>query len=81
VLITFFVEVESIINAHPLTPVSFVDALDRPLTSNDLLFMSGKKGHPPTLSDKSDGSQVVSAMFNFLQFYFGNVGSKNTYHL
>ena len=53
-LSTFFVEVESILNSRPLTPFSFVDALDRPLTPKDLLLLSAEKELPPTEIEKCD---------------------------
>ena len=51
---TFFVEIENIINSRPLTPVSFVESADRPLTPNDLLMISPTCGLPPVKSVESD---------------------------
>ena len=51
----FFVEViESILNSRPLTPFFFADALERPLTPNDLLMFSSDKKLPPNLTDISN---------------------------
>ena len=53
-LITFFSEVESIINSRPLTPVSFVEDLVRPLTPNDLLLICPGYDLLPTETKASD---------------------------
>ena len=53
-LVTICSEVESIFNSRPLTPVSFVEDLERPLVPKDLLLISPDSGLPPTNIDKSD---------------------------
>ena len=52
-LITLFAEVESIINSRPLTPISFVEDFDRPLTPNDLLVLNPDCGLPPMTNNVS----------------------------
>ena len=53
-LVTLFSEVESILNSRPLTPVSFVEDLERPLAPKDLLLIGPDSGLPPANIDKSD---------------------------
>ena len=53
-LVTFFSEVESILNSRPLTPMSFVEDLERLLAPKDLLLIGSDSGLPPTNIDKSD---------------------------
>ena len=38
-LLSLFAEVELIINSRPLTPISFSEAIEKPLTPNDLLLL------------------------------------------
>ena len=53
-LITLLTEVESIINSRPLTPISFVEDFDRPLTPKDLLVLQPDSGLPPVITRDSD---------------------------
>ena len=53
-LVTLFAEAEAIINSRPLTPVSFVDELERPLSLNDLLVLRPDVGLPPARTTDSD---------------------------
>ena len=53
-LVTLFAEAEAIINSRPLTPVSFVDELERPLSPNDLLVLRPDVGLPPARTTNSD---------------------------
>ena len=53
-LLTLFVEIEGMINSRPLTPVSFVENLERTLTPNDLLLLSPASGLPPAKTGTSD---------------------------
>ena len=53
-LATLFVEVEGIVNSRPLTPLSFVDGLDKPLTPKDLLMICPDSGLPPVDSSSTD---------------------------
>ena len=51
--VTLITEVEGIINSRPLTPVSFVENLDRPLTPKDLLVIKPDSGLPPGVVNDS----------------------------
>ena len=42
------------LNSRPLTPVSFVDGVERPLTPNDLLLFKPGLGLPRVKTDNSD---------------------------
>ena len=53
-LTTLFVEVEGILNSRPLTPVSFLEEIKRPLTPNDVLQLCPTSGMPPTDIANSD---------------------------
>ena len=53
-LITLFAEVESMNNSRPLTPISFVEDFDRPLTPKDLLVLNPNCGLPPMSNNVSD---------------------------
>ena len=47
-------EVEGIVNSRHLTPLSFVDGLDKPLTPKDLLIICPDSGLPPVDSSSTD---------------------------
>ena len=53
-MVTLLVEIESILNGRPLTPVSFVEDLQRPLTPRDLLLLCPGTGLPPAGTDNAD---------------------------
>ena len=53
-LVTLLIEVESILNGRPSTPVSFVEDLQHPLTPKDLLLLCPGTRLPPTSTDNAD---------------------------
>ena len=53
-LATLCVEVEGIVNSRPLSPLSFVDGLDKPLTPRDVLMICADSGLPPVDSSSTD---------------------------
>ena len=55
VLLTLMAEVEGILNARPLVPLTFVPGEDEPLTPNHLLLLRGSRSLPPGLFRKEDG--------------------------
>ena len=46
---TLFAEIEIIVNSPPLSPMSFAENYERPLTPNDLLLLRLDVGVPPSL--------------------------------
>ncbi|XP_038076006.1 uncharacterized protein LOC119744087 [Patiria miniata] len=54
VLLTLMAEVEAILNARPLTPLSFDPGDDEPLTPNHLLLLRANPSLPPGLFQKED---------------------------
>ena len=54
VLLTLMAEVEAILNARPLTPLSFDPGEDGPLTPNHLLLLRANPSLPPGLFKKED---------------------------
>ena len=51
---TLLVEQEGILNSRPLTPVTFAEKIDRPLTPYDLLLLSPDMGLPVTETASAD---------------------------
>ena len=54
VLVTVLTEGAAVINSRPLTPISFVDIEERPLTSNDLLCPDASHNLPTVPSEDRD---------------------------
>ena len=53
-LVALFSEVKDILNSRPLTPVSFVEDLERSLAPKDMLLISTDSELLPTNIDNSD---------------------------
>ena len=69
-LTTLFVEVEGILNSRPLTPVSFIEEIKRPLTPNDVLQFYPASGIPPT--DTANSDSLIVRKWRYAQ-HFANL--------
>ena len=69
-LTTLFVEVEGILNSRPLTPVSFIEEIKRPLTPNDVLQLCPTSGMPPT--DTANSDSLIARKWRHAQ-HFANL--------
>ena len=65
-----FVEVEGILNSRPLTPVSFIEEIKRPLTPNDVLQLCPASGMPPT--DTANSDSLIARKWRHAQ-HFANL--------
>ncbi|XP_038062578.1 uncharacterized protein LOC119733069 [Patiria miniata] len=80
VLLTLMAEVGAILNARPLTPLSFDPGDVEPLTPNHLLLLRANPSLPPGLFQKEDAySRRRWRQAQFLADQFWSVGFESTY--
>ena len=70
-LVTLLVKIESILNSHPLTPVTMDSEADVPLTPNHLLLLHEFSNLPPgTFLDKDKYSTKCWCQIQYLSEHF-----------
>ena len=65
-LVTLVAEVEAVVNSRPLTPVTFVENIERPLSPNDLLVLNPDSNLPLAETGTAD---AYSKLWKRIQFY------------
>ena len=65
-LVTLVAEVEAVVNSRPLTPVTFVENIERPLSPNDLLLLNSDSNLPLAETVTAD---AYSKHWKRIQFY------------
>ena len=74
---TLLAEVEAILNFRPLTPITFVEGSERPLTPNGLLMVRPDTNLPIVETEPSDAFRLLWLQVQFHAAFYGGVGLEN----